>query len=103
MELTPSSQKKIKTVVKSIIEHTPCMVDFIGHTDTVGLKEENLQTSFDQSNYIESLFKKEILKVIKVKKEIILTTKGYGEEDLLIPTPDETEETKNRNVEVFIR
>jgi len=103
MELNSSSQKQIGNIVRSIINRVPCRVDVIGHTDTTGVKEENIQTSFQQANYVQSILKKEILKVLSNKKDIILKTKGYGEEDQLIPTPDNTEEDKNRNVEVFIK
>ena len=103
MELTPSSQKRIDKAITSIIERVPCMVDVIGHTERRGIQEENIQTSYQQALYLESILKKEILKRITYKKDITLTTKGYGEEDLLIPTPNNREEEKNRNVEVFIK
>lgn len=103
MELTSSSEKKITEIVASIINRVPCIVDVIGRTDTVGVREENIQTSFNQASYVESILQKEILKTITSKKDITLKTKGYGEEDLLIPTADNKEEERNRSVEVFIK
>ena len=102
-ELTVSSKQMIEKIAKLIIDRAPCVVDFIGHTDTIGTEEENIKKSQKEALYVESLFKKEILKSLTGVKNITLTTKGYGEVDLGIPTPDNTFEAKNRNVEVFIK
>jgi len=34
---------------------------------------------------------------------VSLTAKGYGEEDLLVKTADNVAQSKNRNVEIFIK
>ena len=102
-ELTQSSKKLIGKVVESIIDNAPCVVDFIGHTDTVGTKEDNIEKSKKEALYVESIFKEEILKALIGVADITLTTKGYGEEDLLVSTADNVYEAKNRNVEIFIK
>ncbi len=102
-ELTSSSQKLIDEVVESIINRAPCVVNFIGHTDTVGTKKENIKKSKKEALYVESIFKQEILKVLIGAVDITLITKGYGEEDLLVSTSDNIYEAKNRNVEIFIK
>lgn len=102
-ELTPSSKKLIGKVVESIINKAPCVVDFIGHTDTVGTEKENIEKSEKEALYVESIFKQEILKALIGVMDITLVTKGYGEEDLLVSTADNVYEAKNRNVEIFIK
>ena len=96
-ELTENSKKELINTLNSIKERSPCMVDIIGHTDTVGSNKDNIKVSLKRAKYIASILKKKNIKVVS------LSTKGFGEEDLLVNTPDNTEEEKNRNVEVFIK
>ena len=97
MEITPSSRELIQEIRVKIVEKSPC------HTDTVGSNQSNMEKSFKQAQYVTSIIKEEVLKVLKSKKNISLTTLGYGEEELLIPTPDNQANEKNRNVEIFIK
>ena len=103
LELTASSQKEISEIVELIIAKAPCEVDFIGHTDSVGLEEENIKKAYRQADYVESIFKQEILKRLTTTKDITLRVEGYGEVDQLISTADNVAEERNRNVEVFIK
>jgi len=97
MELTEDSENVLLEVLKSIKDYAPCIVDIIGHTDTVGSNEGNLKISLKRAKYVEKIIKSKDLNIS------LLTVKGYGEEDLLIKTPDNTAEVKNRNVEIFIK
>jgi len=97
LELTEKSKKLLDTVLKSIKDRSPCMVDIIGHTDTTGSKEQNIKVSLKRAKYISSMIKKMNIKVVS------LSAKGYGEEDLLVKTADNVEEQKNRAVEIFIK
>ena len=103
MTLTPSSKELLPIIVKKIIEKSPCMVDIIGHTDTTGDENENFDLSLEEANNVKAIFQEEILKYLTSKKDITLTTKGYGEKDLLIPTPNNQKEIKNRFVEIYIK
>lgn len=96
-ELTKESEGILDKAIVSMQERVPCMVDIIGHTDTTGSNEINIKVSRKRATYIKSLLEKRGVKVVSI------SAKGYGEEDLLVPTPDNTAEAKNRNVEVFIR
>jgi len=96
-ELTPSSKKTLEEALKSIKMRQPCTVDIIGHTDTVGSSEVNVEISLKRARYIKSLIQQHRLKVVAI------SAKGYGEEDLQVPTRDNTQEEKNRNVEIFIK
>ncbi len=97
LELTEISKKRLKEALQVIRNRPFCMVDIIGHTDTVGLQEDNIKLSFKRANLVKNLFVKE------GANPSLLHVEGYGEEDLLIPTDDEIPEEKNRNVEIFIK
>jgi len=97
IELTDESKEILLDAIKSIVKRSPCMVDIIGHTDTVGSNDINIKMSLKRAKHIKSIIKKRGIKVVS------LTAKGYGEEDLLIKTADNVSEAKNRNVEVFIK
>jgi outer membrane protein OmpA-like peptidoglycan-associated protein len=97
IELTEDSKKILSDAIASIEKRSPCMVDVIGHTDSVGSNKTNAKVSLKRAKYIKSIITKKGLKIIS------LTAKGYGEEDLLIKTDDNISEMKNRNVEIFIK
>jgi len=96
-ELTQESETVLEDALKAIVKSPSSMVDVIGHTDTVGSNEGNLKVSLKRAKHIESIIKNRGIKPLS------LTAKGYGEEDLLVKTADNTAEAKNRNVEIFIK
>jgi len=97
MALTKASEKTLQTVVEKIKERSPCVVDIIGHTDTVGTAKNNIKISLRRAAYVKKLIE-------KMGGEVkSLAIKGFGEEDLFIPTKDNTPEAKNRNVEIVIK
>jgi len=95
--LTEESEGTLQNAIQSIGERSPCMVDVIGHTDTVGSQEQNVKVSLKRAKSIKSILENKNIKVVS------LTAKGYGEENLLVKTADNTPEAKNRNVEIFIK
>ncbi|HHB94693.1 MAG TPA: OmpA family protein [Campylobacterales bacterium] len=97
LDLTEKSKKILNIALKSIQNRSPCMVDIIGHTDTMGSNEQNIKVSLKRAKYISSIIKK-----MNIKVEA-LSTKGYGEEDLLVKTADNIAQEKNRAVEIFIK
>jgi outer membrane protein OmpA-like peptidoglycan-associated protein len=96
-ELTEESKKILEEALKTIKERSPCMVDVIGHTDTVGSNAINSKISLKRANFVKEMIVKKRIPTIS------LTAKGYGEEVLLIKTADNVAEAKNRNVEIFIK
>ena len=96
-ELTEDSKATFQKALKSIKTRAPCMVDIIGHTDTVGAGNLNAKVSLKRAKSIESLVRESKIKILS------LVSKGYGEEDLQIQTKDNIAEAKNRNVEIFIK
>jgi len=96
-DLNDTSKVDMALVIKTIKDRTPCVVDIIGHTDTTGDSDINIKLSLKRANLVKELIKKEGIDVSS------FSVKGYGEEELLIPTKDNMKEPKNRNVEVFIK
>ena len=96
-ELTEASKKTLNEALKTIQERSPCMVDVIGHTDTVGSNQANAKVSLKRANYVKSMIEERKAKILS------LVAKGYGEEDLQMKTADNISEAKNRNVEIFIK
>lgn len=96
-ELTEASKKTLQEALEMIEKRTPCVVDVIGHTDTVGSSQINQKVSLDRAKSIKSIIQAQKLKIVS------LVAKGYGEEDLLVQTKNNKPEPKNRNVEIFIK
>ncbi len=96
-ELTPESKKVLQEALKTIKERSPCVVDVIGHTDTVGSSKANAKVSLKRANHVKSMIESRRLKILS------LVAKGYGEEDLLMKTSNNVPQSKNRNVEIFIK
>jgi len=108
-ELTQDSINIFKKALRKIEERSPCIVDIIGHTDTVGSNEINQRVSLKRAKYVKDMILHTEIQYRKPEIEdidaqtISLITKGYGEEDLLVETLDNVPEEKNRNVEIFIK
>jgi outer membrane protein OmpA-like peptidoglycan-associated protein len=66
-----------------------------GHTDTVGAKDYNRGLSLNRARSICAYFRREGLR-------IPIFYEGFGEEALLVGTPDETDEPRNRRAEYII-
>lgn len=66
-----------------------------GHTDTVGPNASNLTLSHHRARSIGQYFRKKGLR-------IAVYFEGFGEEALLVSTPDEKDEPKNRRAEYII-
>ncbi len=96
-ELTAESKIKAKAVFDEITNRQVAAISIIGHTDTAA-----------SYHYNEELSLRRALKVQKALIEMgiaaeIITTEGKGEYQLLVDTPDNTPEPKNRRVEIDVR
>ena len=97
IRLTDDSKTRLNEVLDEVKKRLPCDVYIAGHTDTVGKKELNAKLSLERAEIV----KNELVK-IGVDAALIRVA-SHGENDPLVPTPDEVDEPKNRRVEVFIR
>lgn len=93
-----------EAMLQSILQHwrARSQVDIaevvvIGHTDTVGSEQDNVQLSAQRARLVAERLRASGLKFGAI------TVASHGEKQLLIPTPDETPEPLNRRVQVTIR
>lgn len=96
-ELTMDSLNKLPYIYKLLEQRAPCDLNIIGHTDTKGTQKINLVLSMKRAKDIKKWILSRAVNVNNIKVE------AYGENDLLVQTPDETSEPKNRCVELLIR
>ena len=66
-----------------------------GHTDTVGPSDANRTLSLNRARAISEFFRRH-----GIKAPIFYD--GFGEDALKVPTPDETDEVKNRRAEYIV-
>ncbi len=97
LELTDKSKKIFTKALNTIKKRSPCAVDIIGHTDTVGSSKINMKLSLNRANFIKSIIGNKRLNIVS------LVAKGYGDKILLVKTKKNVAEAKNRNVEIFIK
>ncbi len=96
-ELTPQATQILDNLGKALTDQALSGYRFRieGHTDTVGTREYNKQLSDSRAaavvDYLANNFHVDRSRVQAI---------GLGEDDLLIPTPDQTPEPRNRRVKV---
>ena len=95
--LTPQSQVALGEILATVRERGPSAVSVIGHTDTVSGQRWNQQLGLRRARSIARLLEDNGLQAIE------LVVDSHGEGNLLVKTPDETAEPRNRRVEVTIR
>lgn len=96
-ELTTESKAEAESIYRSFVERQVPEIWIVGHTDTVGSSKHNLKLSLKRAEKVrQSLVK------LGVPAESIQIA-GKGEEELLIQTPDNTKQPKNRRVDINVR
>jgi outer membrane protein OmpA-like peptidoglycan-associated protein len=96
-QLTPESQAQLSQIVDSAARRATVDMSVIGHSDTVGKVELNEALSLKRAQTVAELIQAKGLKVDA------LTIASHGKRNLLVATPDETPEPRNRRVEISIR
>lgn len=95
--LKPESQALLEKIIDEVTKRPAPDVSIIGHTDTVGKAEVNEAIALKRAQVISDLLQKSGM------KPFALTVASHGKRNLLIATPDETPEPRNRRVEVSVR
>ena len=95
--LTPESQLALSKVLDDINTRSVPDISVTGHTDTSGDAAQNLQLGLERATLVSTMLASPKLSAANV------TIESHGEKNLLVPTPDNTEEPRNRRVEVTIR
>ncbi len=96
-ELKPDSKKVMPQILESIHNKDSKNISVIGHTDTAGDPQYNLQLSQRRASAISRVLVKRGVDSTYIKAT------SHGEENLLIKTADNVHEPKNRRVEVVVR
>lgn len=96
-ELTAESKALFPEITKTIAERQGVDISIIGHTDSVGSPQMNEQLALQRAVEISHLFDAAKLKIQEV------TVTSHGEKNQLIKTPDESDEPRNRRVEITVR
>jgi len=96
-KLTSDSTKILPTIVTSIRQRGSQNISVVGHSDTAGNPQYNLQLSTQRAVAIKRLLVSD-----GVDKRYIKST-SHGETNPLIKTADNVHEARNRRVEVVIR
>ncbi|HJU42144.1 MAG TPA: OmpA family protein [Vicinamibacterales bacterium] len=96
-ELTDQSKALIPEILAAVKKHVVQDVVLIGHTDTMGTQ---------QANYALGLKRAMVVRNFLVDAGLdgsTIDVTSVGELDLLIKTPDETAEPRNRRVDIAVR
>jgi OOP family OmpA-OmpF porin len=96
-ELSPAATHALDNLGKALNDQTLATYRFRieGHTDTVGTRPYNQQLSERRAVAVVDY----IARIFHVDRGRIQSV-GMGEDGLLIPTPDQTPEARNRRVQV---
>lgn len=96
-ELTPQSKAMFPAILKAIEARPVPEVTIIGHTDTTASAESNYKLGLKRATAVRSL-----LVGTGLAPSLVEAT-SHGEAELLVKTPDATQEPRNRRVEIVIR
>ncbi len=95
--LTEESRKEAERFYTEVIKHYAKEVFVTGHTDTSGSDAYNMALSQRRAEVVKG-------ELIKIGVDpAIIQTRAMGERDLLVDTPDNVRELRNRRVEITVR
>lgn len=106
-EVRPSEEAKLKAAKEALtrevrryaksvaVDRKRIRLFVSGHTDTVGSPSSNRQLSAERARALARWFK-------RAGVDIPIYHRGFGEERLRVPTPDETDEARNRRADYDI-
>ena len=97
VQLLPASVQLFPEIVAAIQQRAPTRISVVGHSDTLGDKDDNLDLS--------------MRRVMAVKQQLVdmgvdgtfMDVSSHGEENLLVKTADNVANAENRRVEVIVR
>jgi outer membrane protein OmpA-like peptidoglycan-associated protein len=96
-ELTAESSALVPEVLKAVKDRPVPDVVVVGHTDTMGTPEANIELGLKRAAMVRNLLVEAGLSTSAIE------VTSHGEADLLIKTPNDTAEPRNRRVEIAVR
>jgi len=96
-ELTDESRALLPEILNLVKERAVADVVVVGHTDTMGTPQANYELALKRATTVRDLL------VAAGFDGSTIEVTSHGEADLMIPTPDETPEPRNRRVEITVR
>jgi outer membrane protein OmpA-like peptidoglycan-associated protein len=96
-ELTDESRALVPEILQAVRDQPVPDIVVVGHTDTTGSTAFNFDLGLKRANAVRNILVQAGLDAPSLE---VMT---LGEADLLIPTPDEVPEPRNRRVEVVVR
>lgn len=97
LELTAESKALLAKIVQRAQARQALDMSVIGHTDTQGAANANEALALKRATAIADQLRGLGLSTAQ------MTVESHGERNLLVPTPDETAEPRNRRVEITLR
>jgi outer membrane protein OmpA-like peptidoglycan-associated protein len=92
-----ASEALLAQVVEEVRGRPAPDISVIGHTDTVGTEQSNETLSLRRAEQVAQQVKGAVSSVVNVE------ITSHGERNLLVKTPDNTAEPRNRRVEITVR
>jgi peptidoglycan-associated lipoprotein len=96
-QLTRKSERLVAEILAVVRSRSVYEVSLVGHTDTTGTAQDNIELGRSQATLIRDLL------VAAGLDGSIVSIASHGEADLLVPTPDNTREPRNHRVDVSVR
>jgi outer membrane protein OmpA-like peptidoglycan-associated protein len=96
-ELTDASRRLLQDVRQSVKSYPVPEVVVVGHTDTTGSRNSNVELGLRRANVVRSLLVQTGISTLSIE------TRSHGEAELLVPTADNVSEPRNRRVEITVR
>ena len=94
---TEESRALIPEILRTVKQRADSEVAVVGHTDTMGAPRTNVALGLKRAATVRDLL------VAAGLDPSTVDLRSHGEGDLLIRTPDETPEPRNRRVEIAVR
>lgn len=95
--LTPDSEALLPQILQAIQTRKSENISVIGHSDTAGDRDNNLQLSKERALAVSHILIREGV----AREQIAITS--HGEENPLVKTADNVAEPQNRRVEVVVK
>ena len=96
-ELTDDSRALVPEILKTVKEHSVPDVVVVGHTDTMGTPTANAELGLRRATMVRNML------VDAGLDGSTIEVTSHGEGDLLVRTPDEIAEPRNRRVEISVK